>query len=297
MLQPTIPFQADFPKITMHMRTPRVNFREVHYFGSPGTAGAAAAYLVAAQLQTRRFNLLAANCFLDNTEVVLSQTKRYTLPNTGYAGVTVSAGVPALSNDNDCIRLFCRSGAQYRKSVYLGGIPDFALADDKVQPLLEAAFFANVQTYCNQLIALGLGFLAVGRGTAYPRVKITSLVNSGGLGLGTFTVTTLTPHLIAPENNPFPIVRISGVNGTTSQFPFNQMFPVTVTGANTFTINQVFNATAVIQFGGGGFAHEEVKVFTPYTTAVFSQIPDTRNRGVRGNPIRGSRKFKRTIGY
>jgi len=298
MLQPTVPFLYDMPKLTIYMRTPRVRFREVHYYGSVGRSGANSLYSLVPQIQTARFQILAGNCYIDKTEVSLCQTKRYTLLNTAYANFQPTVPFTPIDNDNDCIRGFARSGAAYRKSIYLGGIPDSGINDDAAQQAAVAGFFANVTSYFNLLQSLGLGFSAVLFNGSFPRVRIGGLFNSAGGGLTTFTCTTLDPHMIVPSTDLYPVVRISGITGTTALLPMNQLWSVTVEDAFNFTLNHVFNGvTAVVGFGGGGWAHQEIKGFAPYTLINYSTVPDTRNRGVRSNPVRGSRKFKRTIGY
>jgi hypothetical protein len=298
-LQPKIPYGpgSNNIKCVQTIQTPRRQLTEIHYSSLVGTANLPGALVNGVVLSNARFSLLGNQCTILKTEVNCVLSPRWTASDTHNAFNLPSAPAFNINDENDSIRMFCRGTSLYRKSFFLGGVPDVVMNDDLYQFAAAGNFNTNLLAYENILTGPSQwGWMPVCEDpTAAPRVKIRSIQNTIGAP-NVVTVVCFAAHGI--PGTGLEVVRISRVTGANPQAPVNQLWNVTVVSANTFVLNNWPVVTpTVFSLVGSGFAQNTFRIFQRYTEVDYELNMTTRERGVRGITQRATRKVKRTLGY
>lgn len=329
--QPTIPVLGKWIRMTMFMSGPKKSITESHWYNSQsvtdmqsvlnlvvGTTAAAIAYA--------RWWLLADPCTMD--EVRVSQENVYkdslvsTVPLTFGTRISASNLWP-LNTGNDCLEYRIEGTQQYRKSLFLGLIPDGVIQGGQYAINNPAAtkadipfyFDGKMQAYFNALAGTPpftaapqttWGTLVISKDpTLSPRcniVDVSYIAPTAGppATAAVLTVDTMQPHLLVvnPTTGANPVVRLSGLPAQTVGAPLNQLFQVASIPSATrvnLAVPTGFPADDFV-LGVGGKLQNQIRVFQPYT-AWYLRTASTRLRGGRTNLQRGRSLTRKILGY
>lgn len=294
-LQPAIPIDASYARVTMFITTTSKTVSEVHWLVTPGTsaqdgltAGSQLAALRSAML-CGDGKIIEVRCSLENVfRDSLVDATTADLPPTGFEPENVG---------NDCLKARFEGTSLYRRIAYLGAIPDDCITKDGYVPGANVNFNKALKLFFTSLGGtpsspnIRWGFLVINKNPGVaPVCQIANM--QGTAGSNTVTVQTKQAHLLANLD----VVRLSRVPNASATLPFNQLWQVLVTDATTFQILNFPTLPALLIKGPGGTAQKQIKTIQRYTSAQLDGV-GTRKRGGRAFLPLGRSKKKRTIGY
>lgn len=189
-------------------------------------------------------------------------------------------GFPNSDNPYSNLLLRCESGSQYRKSLYLFGVPDDYIADQAFNPV--AAWTDYFKGWTKQLM-IKWGFKCLNQDPAQnPHLPITNIVN-GANGVAI----TVPNHNLATGTK----IHVRQVKGTGTS-P-NGTWQALVVDVNTINLLG-YVPNGIFAYTGGGFVQKVVYAVEPYTNITIMR-PTHRKRGLPFGLSRGrSRRKKAT---
>jgi hypothetical protein len=306
-LQPAIPINGNYNKLTMFMSTPTKRFSEVHWNISQAVANDVSLTTNAAALATLRAACLPTGCNLYKWTLSQENVWRDAYQPTLGVPYTIYGTEPE-NLGNDCLNVFLQGTVQYRRVMYFGAVPDSSVTNDGFVQPAGNAWFAAFKAYMiglagtqlgpnapsNPVVNSQWGFLPIMQGAgAPPIVPIAAEIFTAGAT--TFTVATTANH----GCNPGDVVRISKVQGANTAYPINQLWLVQAAPTVLTLTLGGFAPQATIDnpcIPLTGFLQKRIRVFQAYSNWLVEAV-GSRNRGVRENSVLGRRKRKRTIGY
>ena len=310
--QPGIPIgfsatPSTWNKLSIVISTPTKKMTEVHWLSVQTPIGYGDAnYNAVVAVVNARAALMADNCNVVNWTLSQENVWRDAIgpnapiPNPQGMGESENLG-------NDSLNIYYTAGPQYRRTAYMGAIPDSSVTGDLWVPGAANPFYPALVNYLNLLAAYSadnppnvnplptqslFGFLAVDMSNTCPVVNILSYAIVAGQS--TFNVVCdAAPGVISGS-----VVRISRAGATSSSYPVDQLWTVkAVAGGTTLTLQSypfAFNSTPLVPQGGK--LQNKNRIFVPYVNWSVSG-PGKRNRGVRTDSVLGRRKRKYNIGY
>ena len=279
-MPPQIPIVGTPTRVTMFMNRGNTTIAETHWTQLP--IGPTLANPAATALAKARAKLLGSDATMLLSRMSLDNVFR------DSSVIDTSLVVPPTANGacdprDRCDRVRLEAGSLYRKTLYLGLIPDDTVVNSKFKPTSVAGYQKAYFAYLNLLGIAGTsnpsiwGMLSVNKDqTACPVVNVKNVAVTGPAPLVTYT--TVKPHNLAVGD----VVR---VQRTATQAgivlnPVGLFKVVTVPGVTSFV---VANAAVTVPLTfSRGTAQKKQRIYVPYS--------DWDDRGL-GFHKRGGRVF------
>lgn len=312
--QPAVPIigSPNLPiRFTLEMTSGKKTWSEIHWYSGPTSITDAQLQKNAQAVAVARQGMLATGCTV--TDWILSQENVF--GDSAHAPPTIwvpNAAYGAVEETNDALPLYMQASTQYRRTMYISGVPDVAIVGDawvqKQPPGWLAAMVAYFQllTGQNPFAVPGApppgtnniwGYLPLLAPTTVPgQPTVNPVVN---ISVGGFAFTSLsTQFTVTTDQNHGAtvgdVVQISKVQGVNQQFPMNQRWIVNaVPAVNVITLQgfppSVIPASLPIS---GGFLQRRQRAFVAYTSwAVGDPTNRKRGRSLLGQKAKNKRKY------
>lgn len=277
-------------RVTMFIKTPNKTLSETHW--ATGTSGTPKSVLTAATVPggivQLRANLLGND---SNIQIVRASKDNVFRDSTIATSHFNPAGSTSTTDPAvNCLNVRLESGDLYRRTLYLGALPDVVIVDGKYD--YTSPHYAKVRTYLNALSSGSWGFLAVDKGGApltNPQIPIAGITANTAVSPNVITVITLGPHGLTTGD----AIRISQVTGQFTRQFLGTWF-VDVATATTLILRDfpTLALTPVI-IKKPGFLHTLKRVVQAYDNWGTLDLT-SRKRGARTFLPRG-RSLNRTV--
>lgn len=294
-------------KFMMLMQGPTKKITEVHWYATASSLDNATLAATFQALAVARSAMLPVECNMLQWTASQENVFRDALHDDGV-GFGPQVVTSNENQGNDTLPVYMQAGVQYRRTMYLGCVPDTIMNNDVYVPNNDLPYKGAIISYLALLTGSNPG-LAPG-GTQPPAntgwgfcpqlidaatVPISTIFSLGfTAGLNTFTVVPTDAMTLAPGD----LVAISKVPGVTQQFPMNQRWVVQNYAGGVVTLQGFtpVNPLPAQYPVTGGFIKKLVRKFQLYTNYAIGQ-PSSRNRGSATQTPKGRKKRKYNIGY
>lgn len=305
--QPAVPISGTPIKLTFLIKTPTKKFTEVHWNNSVVDLENPLLNDDCNNLAIARCKSLPVDCKMLHWQLSKENVYRDAWPNAG--GSLPKGLITDKDNQgNNTLPVYMSAGTQYRRTMFLGAIPDSVIGDDLYKPEENTIFKTWITSFLAILTGVDPG-APVGSAALAPNNQwgfLPRLVNDPTVpvvpidfftfasGKPDFTVVTTLAHGCSVGD----VVQISKVQGANAQFPMNQLWVVQSTGTDTTMDLQGFPPSVIPADTGlsGGFLQRKVRTFQKYDGYAIGQ-PSARNRGNSIETPKGRHKVKYNIGW
>lgn len=208
-----------------------------------------------------------------------------------FLGLTPDPSTALLVRDNPSNAWLVRAqaGTQYRRSVWLRGLPDawISFTPATFLPVIDPLLQANFNAWATKVVAEGLRMRALDKSGSTPEKGITELALD--VPTGTIIVTAPNHGYVALDR-----VRIRKATGTNAK-QVNSLWTVFATTLNTFTIHPATGKIFLgpIMYAGGGVVRKQTFIY-PQLTALGLIRPAKKDTGRAFFVPRGRRRVVRT---
>ena len=232
-------------RLELRIKTPDKTLTEDHWHKETADLNDAQLLKDAQDLANARSQMLPSGCSLIGWRLSQENVFGDSVYNPP-GNFTPSTITDTIEQGNDCIPTFMSGTTQYRRTMFLGAIPDDVITNDALDLATDAAWFAAMRRYY---------IILTGKDPYAPPGSPAPAVNNSWGFLPRRAPTTGFPKAnivgwVFTNNSPFvqvttdiatnvvegDVVQIRGVSGVNAQFPMNQLWVVSTADPGTPTV-------------------------------------------------------------